>query len=166
MIETGMKKKNIANTILKTSSLFVYLNPRSEQVFVPPWLKFQDVLVLQFGNNMPIPIPDMEITTDYIVGTLSFTRTPYRCEVPWESVFALVDEENRGMVWEDNVPESIKREQNSENSPFLTIRREKVTEFLAIPKQEPIYERYGKVTDVAPPTKRTKKLPDYIKVIK
>jgi hypothetical protein len=39
--------------------------------------------------------------------TLSFNRSPFYCVVPWASVFAMVGEDGRGMVWPDDVPAEV-----------------------------------------------------------
>jgi hypothetical protein len=39
--------------------------------------------------------------------TLSFKRSPFFCVVPWASVFAMVGEDGRGMVWPDDVPAEV-----------------------------------------------------------
>lgn len=163
------RKKNIASSLLEKGSLFVYLNPRdNDNVFVPPWFKYQDMLVLQFGHNMPIPIDDLELTDECIIGTLSFSRTPFRCEVPWSAVFALVDDTSRGMVWEEQVPESIKQERLDFASSTSLIPVKPVSTQLTVPRQEPIYERYGKQSDASstPVHRKKTKIPPYLRVVK
>jgi hypothetical protein len=64
-------------------------------------------LVLQVGLDMPIPIPDLRVDEAGIFGTLSFSRTPFACNVPWNAVFALVGDEGRGMVWPESMPAEI-----------------------------------------------------------
>jgi hypothetical protein len=39
--------------------------------------------------------------------TLSFNRSPFYCVVPWSSVFAMVGDDGRGMVWPDDVPQEL-----------------------------------------------------------
>jgi hypothetical protein len=40
----------------------------------------------EYGLNLPVPIPDLEITDEGIRATLSFNRMPRRTFVPWEAV--------------------------------------------------------------------------------
>jgi stringent starvation protein B len=87
--------------------MFVHLDPRGELVRVPAGFKKQPQLVLQVGLNMPVPIPDLEVNDDGIACTLSFSRTPHYCWIPWTSVFALVGQNNRGMVWPEDVPKEV-----------------------------------------------------------
>jgi hypothetical protein len=50
-------KRDVANQLLRKGSLFIHLDPRVNDVVVPPWLRHQAQLVLQVGLDMPIPIP-------------------------------------------------------------------------------------------------------------
>jgi len=45
--------------------------------------------VLHYGLNMPVPIPNFQITDQGIVAILSFNRTPWETFVPWEAVVAI-----------------------------------------------------------------------------
>jgi len=100
-------KRDVANQLLRKGSLFIHLDPRVNDVVVPPWLKHQAQLVLQVGLDMPIPIPDLRVDENGIFGTLSFSRTPFACNVPWTAIFALVGDEGRGMVWPESMPAEI-----------------------------------------------------------
>jgi hypothetical protein len=103
-------KKEVALALLERSNdrgIFVHLDPRQAAVVVPPWFKKQPQLVLQIGLNMPVPIPDLRLDDDGMSCTLSFNRSPFFCAVPWASVFAMVGEDGRGMVWPDDVPAEV-----------------------------------------------------------
>ncbi len=97
-------KKDVALALLERSSVFVHLDPRKDGVVVPPSFKKQPRLVLQVGLNMAVPIRDLDFDDRGMSCTLSFNRTPFFCVVPWFSVFALVGEDGRGMVWPEDVP--------------------------------------------------------------
>jgi stringent starvation protein B len=56
---------------------------------------------------MAVPIRDLEVGEDGLSGTLSFSRRPHFCYIPWPSVFALVNEDGKGMVWPDDVPSEL-----------------------------------------------------------
>jgi stringent starvation protein B len=103
-------KKEVALALLERSSVYVHLDPRQNAVVVPPWFKKQAQLVLQIGLNMPMPIPDLRLDDDGMSCTLSFNRSPFFCVVPWASVFAMVGEDGRGMVWPDDVPAEVARQ--------------------------------------------------------
>ncbi|MFK7987633.1 MAG: hypothetical protein AB8I08_16555, partial [Sandaracinaceae bacterium] len=101
---------DVARALLVRGSMFVYLDPRREEVSVPPWFRKQAQLVLQFGLQLPVPIPDMRVDEEGVFGTLSFNRQPFVCEIPWSGVFALVGDDGMGMVWEEDLPEEIAAE--------------------------------------------------------
>jgi stringent starvation protein B len=103
-------KKEVALALLERSSVYVHLDPRQAAVVVPPWFKKQPQLVLQVGLNMPVPIPDLRVDDEGLSCTLSFNRAPHYCVVPWSSVFAMVGEDGRGMVWPDDVPAEVARQ--------------------------------------------------------
>lgn len=106
-------KKEVALALLERSNdrgIYVHLDPRQTAVSVPAWFKKQPQLVLQIGLNMAIPIPDLRLDDDGMSCTLSFSRTPFYCVVPWTSVFAIVGDDAKGMVWPDDVPAEIARQ--------------------------------------------------------
>jgi stringent starvation protein B len=103
-------KKEVALALLERSSVFVHLDPRQTTVIVPLWFKKQPQLVLQVGLNMSVRIPDLRVDEDGMTCTLSFNRTPFYCVVPWSSVFAMIDDDGRGMVWPDDVPAEVARQ--------------------------------------------------------
>ncbi|MGD8860889.1 MAG: ClpXP protease specificity-enhancing factor SspB [Myxococcales bacterium] len=103
-------KKDVARALLLKGSLFVHLDPRAEGVVVPPWLKNQPQLVLQVGLDLAVPIPDLRVDDGGVYGTLSFSRQPFTCVVPWDAVFAAVGDDGRGMVWPDSMPKEIAAE--------------------------------------------------------
>lgn len=111
------RKKDVAVALLEQSSVYVHLDPRAERVSVPPWFKKQPQLVLQIGLNMAVPIPDLHLDDDGLSCTLSFSRSPHYCVVPWSSVYALVGEDGRGMVWPDDVPPEVAAQMQQKAAP-------------------------------------------------
>jgi stringent starvation protein B len=103
-------KKDVARGLLLRGTVFVHLDPRADGVVVPPWLAREPQLVLQVGLDMVVPIPDLRIDDEGVSGTLSFSRAPFTCSVPWAAVFAVVGEDGRGMVWPDSMPAEIRAE--------------------------------------------------------
>jgi stringent starvation protein B len=100
-------KKEVAHALLETASVNVHLDPRCPNVVVPPAYRKQPQLVLQVGLNMAVPIPDLRIDDEGMSCTLTFKRTPFFCVVPWASVFAMIGDDGRGMVWPDDVPAEV-----------------------------------------------------------
>lgn len=98
-------KRDVTVALLQSSfSVFVHLDPRRERVSVPPQFRRQPHLILEIGLNMPVPIHDLVVDDDGITCTLSFNRSPHWCRMPWSSVFAIVGQDQRGMVWPNDVP--------------------------------------------------------------
>ena len=100
-------KKEVALALLERSNVDIYLDPRSQGVVVPPQFRKEPRLILKIGLNMPVPIPDLRLDDESMSCTLSFSRSPFFCVVPWESVFAMVGDDGRGMVWPDDVPQEL-----------------------------------------------------------
>ena len=88
--------------------MHVHLDPRAAGVVVVPlFLKSQPQLVLQIGLNMPVPIPDLRLDDAGMTCTLSFNRAPFYCVIPWGSIFAMIGDDGRGMIWKDDVPPEV-----------------------------------------------------------
>jgi stringent starvation protein B len=104
-------KKDVLLALLERSSVYVHLDPRRDGVRVPEWFNKQPQLILQIGLNLPVPIRDLEVDDEAVSCTLSFSRTPHSCYLPWPSVYAIVGEDRRGMVWPDDVPAEVAAQQ-------------------------------------------------------
>ena len=140
-------KKEVALALLERSSVYVHLDPRQGSVVVPAWFKKQAQLVLQVGLNMPVPIKDLQLDDDAMSYTLSFSRSPFFCVVPWSSVFAIIGcDDGRGMVWPDDVPAEVARQAQNQEQP--SVRRD-------VPKVVPPLEAQAD----APKAKRARKRP-------
>src|SRR3954468_2218926 len=123
-------KKEVALALLERSNVDVYLDPRSKGVVVPPQFRKEPRLILKIGLNMPVPIPDLRVDDESMSCTLSFSRTPFFCVVPWGSVFAMVGEDGRGMVWPDDVPQELAvrgEERRSSPTPLAAVEEETST---------------------------------------
>jgi stringent starvation protein B len=111
-------KRDVMLALLQAAeSVYVNFDPRKEGVVVPPQLKRQPRVVLQYGMNMAIPIPDLDVGEEGIGATLSFDRTPTWTFVPWTAVFAIVSQDQRGMLWETDVPHEVQLEQQKRGAP-------------------------------------------------
>jgi stringent starvation protein B len=100
-------KKDVVLALLQGPSVFVHLDPRKKGVVVPPKLRSQAQLVLQIGLNMAVSIPDLRVDDEGVSCTLSFSRSPFWCALPWSAIYALVSEDGPGMVWPDDVPPEV-----------------------------------------------------------
>ncbi|MDB5716151.1 MAG: Stringent starvation protein [Sphingomonadales bacterium] len=102
-------KKDVAKQLMLRGSIFVHVASKSKRddLKLPSKYRNQDQTVLQFGLDMPIPIHNLEINVASISGTLSFGGTPFFCNVPWECVFAIVGDDAKGIVWNEDMPAGI-----------------------------------------------------------
>jgi stringent starvation protein B len=151
-------KKEVALALLERSSVYVHLDPRQVDVVVPPKFKRQAQLVLQVGLNMAVQIPDLRLDDDGIGCTLSFDRVPFFCVVPWASVFAMVDTDGRGMVWPDDVPAEVARQNQvravdggGQREPPRAAERESKDATSSAPPEQ------GRDVEEAPKAKRPRK---------
>jgi len=156
-------KRDVARGLMLRGSLFVHLDPRRDGTEVPIWLARQAQLVLQVGLDLPIPIPDLRIDDDGLFATLSFSRTPYACTVPWSSIFALVGEDGRGMVWPEDLPPEIAAEVDREAG-----RRAPAAPSPVLAEVTDLSDERRKATKKPAPQKRRgpRELPPYLRVIK
>lgn len=101
-------KRDAFLAFLGEGGVFLHLDARRGGVVVPPTFRGEPHLVLQYARNMPIPIPDLEITEDGISATLSFARQPHQTFVPWSAVYVVACADSRGILYEEDVPPDVK----------------------------------------------------------
>jgi stringent starvation protein B len=107
-------KLDVFRALLTRGDVFVHVDPRYFEVILPQRLKMQAQVVLQFGLDLSVPIPDMEYNEECLSGTLSFKGVKHWCEIPWYAVFALVGEDAKGLVWEDVMPAEVQAQAERE----------------------------------------------------
>lgn len=104
-----MEKKNLCGALLLSErSIFVHVRGNHPKVKLPANWKNTDHVVLQWGYNLPVNIPDIKLTNKSLSGTLTFKGVPFHVDIPWEAVYAFVTEAGMGRVFEEDVPESLK----------------------------------------------------------
>ena len=104
---TTLSKREALESLLSQGDVLIQLDPRADGVVVPPDLSGQPLLVLRIGLDMPVPIPDLDITDQRVQATLSFNREPYHVNVPWHAVFGMVSEAGQGLLWTGDVPVEV-----------------------------------------------------------
>lgn len=109
-------KLDVAKQILARGNLLLHFDPRKPGVDVPAHLCAQPTLVLEVGHAMRIPIPDLRLDETALSATLSFSQVPYPCTVPWSAVYGLVGPDERGFVWEGEVPPDAPSSETKETS--------------------------------------------------
>ncbi|WP_437831611.1 ClpXP protease specificity-enhancing factor SspB [Sorangium sp. So ce1153] len=141
-------KKDVALALLEREpSVFIHLDPRRPGVSVPKWFTGQPQLILQVGMNMAIPIPDLKVDDEGISCTLSFNRAPFWCRLPWNAIWALVSEDQRGMVWPEDIPADLAaQKQRSPMAPPQKPAKRPRPRLAAVPSDE---ERGAEATDDA-----------------
>lgn len=105
MSVSNLDKLKYVNLILDMGdTIFVHLNSHLAEA-LPKHLVKQGYVVLQIGHHMPVPIKDLIIDGLGICGILSFQGKPSYIDVPWKAIIALVQEDGKGMIFDD-VPEN------------------------------------------------------------
>ena len=74
---------------------------------MPQPLRGEPHLVLQYGHDLPIPIPDLEIDEYGVRATLSFSRAAHRTVVPWSAVYVVACDDGRGVLYSEDVPPDV-----------------------------------------------------------
>ena len=145
-------KRDVMLALLQAAdSVYVNFDPRRDGVVVPPQLKRQPRVVLQYGMNMAIPIPDLDVGEEGIGATLSFDRMPTWTFVPWSAVFAIVSQDQRGMLWEADVPREVQVEQKKQPAPAPTAVPDKPGSPCPTPPESPRPSRAAPSPPAAPP---------------
>ncbi len=101
-------KRRTLETLLSRGPVLVHVDARRAEVAVPPRFRADPSLVLRFGYSLKPPIGDLEVGEEAISGTLTFAGTPFHVVLPWTAVYAaMVEGEQRGTVWPEDVPEDV-----------------------------------------------------------
>ncbi|MDX2090784.1 MAG: hypothetical protein SFX73_23195 [Kofleriaceae bacterium] len=101
-------KRRTLEQLLSRGPVLVHVDARRAEVAVPPRFRADPSLVLRFGYNLNPAIGDLVVDDDAIAGTLTFAGQPFRCILPWTAVYAaMVEGEQRGTVWPEDVPEDV-----------------------------------------------------------
>lgn len=96
--------------ILRNDSVFVHMMPKWPGAVVPAKLKTKKQIVLQLGYDMPVPIPDLLFNDNGLSATLTFGGKPFKVSVPWESIYAMVGSDAKGVVFKDSCPPDVLKE--------------------------------------------------------
>jgi len=101
-------KRRTLETLLARGPVLVHVDARRAECDVPPRFRADPSLVLRFGYTLSPPIVDLEVDDNGIAGTLTFAGQPFHCVLPWTAVYAaMVEGEQRGTVWPEDVPEDV-----------------------------------------------------------
>src|SRR5512138_2239952 len=101
-------KRRTLETLLARGPVLVHVDARRAEVSVPPRFRADPSLVLRFGYTLSPAIADLTVDDHAIAGTLTFGGQPFHCVLPWTAVYAaMVEGEQRGTVWPEDVPEDV-----------------------------------------------------------
>ena len=101
-------KRRTLEALLSRGPVLVHVDARRAEVAVPPRFRADPSLVLRFGYTLSPSIADLEVDDAAISGTLTFSGSPFRVVLPWTAVYAaMVEGEQRGTVWPEDVPEDV-----------------------------------------------------------
>jgi stringent starvation protein B len=101
-------KSRTLETLLARGPVLVHVDARRAEVQVPPRFRADPSLVLRFGYTLSPAIVDLEVDDNGVSGTLTFGGQPFHCVLPWTAVYAaMVEGEQRGTVWPEDVPEDV-----------------------------------------------------------
>ncbi|MES1164877.1 MAG: ClpXP protease specificity-enhancing factor SspB [Verrucomicrobiota bacterium] len=93
--------------LLKEGWTSLHLDARRSGVLVPESFRHEAHLILQYGHDLPIPIPDLDIDQDGVRATLSFSRAAHGTYVPWAAVYAVTGADGRGVLFAEDVPGDV-----------------------------------------------------------
>jgi len=100
-------KQDAFLALLREGWTSLHLDARRPGVIVPSHLRGEAHLVLQYGYDLPISIPDLEIDDYGVRATLSFQRTPHLTVVPWSAVYVVACDDGRGVLYSEDVPPDV-----------------------------------------------------------
>jgi stringent starvation protein B len=93
--------------LLKEGSTSLHLDARRPGVVVPEAFRQEAHLMLQYGYDLAISIPDLEVDEHGVRATLSFSRTPHMTVIPWSAVYAIASVDGRGVLYPEDVPGDV-----------------------------------------------------------
>jgi len=104
------KKREVVNKLLEDGPVLIHLDARRPGVEVPDQFKDDPKLVLRIGHDLTPQIPDLRVDDFGIRCTLTFRGKGFPCRMPWASIYALVAEDGRGLVWPEHVPPEVQKD--------------------------------------------------------
>src|SRR5450432_2984158 len=100
-------KQDAFLALLREGWTSLHLDARRSGVIVPAHLRGEAHLVLQYGHDLPISIPDLEVDDYGVRATLSFSRMPQLTVVPWSAIYVVACDDCRGVLYQEDVPEDV-----------------------------------------------------------
>src|SRR5215470_18931584 len=151
-------KRSTMEKLLRDGPVLVHLHPRRPGVDVPAQHRGEPRLVLRLSYGLTPPIADLAVEEHALSGTLTFRGVPHRCIVPWTSVFAVVGEDGRGLVWGEDVPVEIAHEYARDARATTSSKPEK-------PERPPRPRKTEEPPEPPEPTEPTKPRRGHLKLV-
>jgi len=99
-------KKETLLAFLARGIAMVHLDARRPGVSVPPQYAMDAHLRLNLSYRYSIP--DLEVGDERVQATLSFGGRPFRCLLPWSSIFGITSNgTGDGQVWPEDLPVEV-----------------------------------------------------------
>jgi len=109
-------KKETLLGFLSRGVAMIHLDARRPGVIVPP--QYTGDAHLRLNLSYRYSIPDLDISEERVQATLSFGGRPFRCILPWASVFGITSHgTGDGQVWPEDLPVEVVHSMNTPAPP-------------------------------------------------
>jgi stringent starvation protein B len=98
-------KRQTLLQFLERGVAMVHLDARKAGVVVPP--QYAQEPHLRLNLSYRYNIPDLEMSDRRLQATLSFGGRPFRCILPWVSIFGITSHAGEGQVWPEDLPGEV-----------------------------------------------------------
>lgn len=100
------RKREAFEAALSKGNVIVQLDSTAVGVMIPSHLRAQPTTVLEYGHNLPVPIPELTADDFRLRALLSFDRVQHFTIVPWDAVFAIVATDGLTSLWLGSAPKA------------------------------------------------------------
>jgi stringent starvation protein B len=108
-------KKETLLAFLARGVAMVHLDARRPGVIVPS--QYVSDAHLRLNLSYRYSIPDLEVSEEDVQATLSFGGRPFRCTLPWGSIFGITSHgTGDGQVWPEDLPVEVVHTMSDRNA--------------------------------------------------
>jgi hypothetical protein len=101
------EKRMRFDDLLQRGWVTIHLDSRRPGVKLPERFMGAADFRLQYGRDMPRPIPDLATSDEGVTATLSFDGQPEPTHVPWNAVYLITDRKGRGRWYREDTPAEV-----------------------------------------------------------
>jgi stringent starvation protein B len=98
-------KRQTLMHFLERGVAMVHLDARKAGVVVPS--QYAQEPHLRLNLSYRYNIPDLDMSERRVQATLSFGGRPFRCLLPWGSIFGITSHAGEGQVWPEDLPGEV-----------------------------------------------------------